>query len=73
MSEMNSEYVVPHGAIKEYRCAVYFESLALWKEPNPVCRANIARQLAELAATLAEMEAEAAQDFTENSSSSAAA
>ncbi|NJP09999.1 MAG: hypothetical protein HC866_11390 [Leptolyngbyaceae cyanobacterium RU_5_1] len=62
---MNSnQYVVPHGTIKEYRCAVYFESLALWKEQNPVYRANIARQLADLAATLAELEAEAARNVT---------
>ena len=50
-----------------------FESLALWKEQNPVYRANIARQLAELAATLAEMEAETAKNFTENNPSSEAA
>jgi hypothetical protein len=54
---------VPPGSIVEYRYVVYSESLALLKEKNPVRRANIARQLADWAATLAEMEAEEAKQF----------
>jgi len=63
-------HAVPHGSIEEYRAAVYFESLWLWKEKDPVCRANMARNLAEFAATLAELEEAAAR--TVNQSSEAA-
>jgi hypothetical protein len=59
--DLSEQYAVPPGSIKEYRYAVYFDGLALWREQNPVYRANIARRLAELTATLAEMEAEEAR------------
>jgi len=61
IEDLSEKYAVPAGSIKEYRYAVYFEGLGLWKETDPVCRANMARQLAEWAAVLAEMEAEEAQ------------
>ncbi|MGV0027054.1 hypothetical protein [Phormidesmis priestleyi] len=67
------DYIVPRDSIKTYRYAVYFENEALWKEKNPVCRANLARQLAEWAATLAEMEAEEAQKFLQQNSDNEAA
>lgn len=70
MSEIPpGNYAVPHDSIAEYRAAVYFESIWLWKEQNPVCRANMARQLAEWSATLAEMEAEEAKRFQEETAS----
>lgn len=65
-------YAVPHGSIEEYRAAVYFEGLWLWKEKDPICRANMARQLAEFAATLADLEEEEAKKIREQSSSEAA-
>jgi hypothetical protein len=48
-------YAVPQESILEYRYTVYFEGLALWKEKDPQRRATIARQLADWAATLADM------------------
>lgn len=65
------QYAVPHGSIEEYRAAVYFESLWLWKEKDPACRATMARQLAEFAATLADLEEEVAKKIKEQSSKSA--
>ncbi len=62
-------YAVPQGSIFEYRYTVYFEGLALWKEKDPRRRATIARQLADWAATLAEMEAAEARKLTEQPTS----
>jgi tRNA A22 N-methylase len=71
MSEITpGQYAVPHGSIQEYRAAVYFESIWLWKEKNPVIRANMARQLADWTAILSEMEAEEARKIRERSSAS---
>jgi hypothetical protein len=62
MSETQDQIsAVPPDSIAEYRYTVYFENMALWKEQDPVRRMNIARQLADWTATLAEMEAAAAQ------------
>jgi hypothetical protein len=58
-------YLEPSGSIVEYRYVVYSEGLALFKERNPVRRANIARQLADWTATLAEMEAAEARKSLE--------
>ncbi|GAB4325507.1 MAG: hypothetical protein OHK0047_10420 [Leptolyngbyaceae cyanobacterium] len=63
--DLSAQYAVPPGSIKEYRYAVYFDGLALWKEKNPVHRANIAHRLAELMTTLAQMEAEEASKYKE--------
>ncbi|BAU14488.1 hypothetical protein LEP3755_50350 [Leptolyngbya sp. NIES-3755] len=65
IEQQSHQYAVPHGSIEEYRSAVYFESLWLWKEKDPVCRANMARQLAEFAATLAELEEEEVKKIRE--------
>ncbi|MBW4692967.1 MAG: hypothetical protein KME27_14530 [Lyngbya sp. HA4199-MV5] len=66
----SNQHIVPHDSILLYRRGVWFESQALWNEQDPVCRANIARLLAEMAVKLAEMEAEEAQTFLEQTSSS---
>lgn len=71
IENQSHRYAVPHGSIEEYRSAVYFESLWLWKEKDPVCRANMARQLAEFAAALADLEEEAVKK-TQGQSSEAA-
>jgi hypothetical protein len=55
-TSQSSQHIVSHNSIKLFRQAVYFESEWLSKEQNPVCRANGARRLAELAAKLADME-----------------
>jgi hypothetical protein len=60
-----SQHVVSHDSIKLYRHAVYFESEWLSKEQNPVCRANGARRLAELATQLADMEEVEARQYQE--------
>ncbi len=62
-------YAVPQESILEYRYTVYFEGLTLWKEKDPQRRAIIARQLADWAATLAEMEEEEARKVIEQSAS----
>jgi hypothetical protein len=68
MTEASTElYAEPSGSIVEYRYVVYSEGLALFKETDPVLRANMARQLATWTATLAEMEAEEARKFQEHS------
>ncbi len=67
------QYIVPHNSILLYRRGVWFESQALWKETDPVCRANIAQLLAEMATKLAEMEAEEARKFIEQNPSNEAA
>ncbi|MBW4583100.1 MAG: hypothetical protein KME42_26325 [Tildeniella nuda ZEHNDER 1965/U140] len=69
-SEHSDQHIVPHDSILLYRRGVWFESQALWNEKDPVCRANIARLLAEMTVKLAEMEAEEAQKFLEQTASS---
>lgn len=46
--------------LTDWRYAVYFEGLALWKEKDPQLRANIAKQLAEWSTILADLEAKEA-------------
>ncbi len=71
MSDKKPEdYIAPPDSIQMYRYAVYFESEWLWKEKDPVCRANASRRLAELTAKLAELEAAEAQTFLEQTASS---
>lgn len=60
-------YAEPSGSIVEYRYVVYSEGLALFKETDPMRRATISRQLADWATTLADMEAEEARKFQEQS------
>ncbi|PSB24511.1 hypothetical protein [Stenomitos frigidus] len=64
-SKTSEDYILPPDSIKAIRYAVYFESEWLWKEKNPVRRANASRRLAELTAKLADLEAEEAQNFVE--------
>lgn len=69
-SDNSDDYVLPADSIRAYQLAVYFESEWLWMEKDPVCRANASRRLAELTAKLAELEAEEAQRFLEQTTSS---
>lgn len=69
MEDLSQNYVVPHEDIKEYRYAVYFEGIGLWKEKDPVRRANMAKRLAELTAELARKEEEEARQHIEHETS----
>lgn len=62
-SNSSNDYILDPELLRAYQLAVYFENEWLWKEKDPVCRANIARRLAELTATLAELEEEEARKF----------
>lgn len=62
----SSQHVVPQDSIKLYRHAVYFENEWLLKEQDPICRANGARRLAELAMQLADMEEAEAKHYQEH-------
>jgi hypothetical protein len=53
--------VIPSHSIKAFRYRVHVLEQHLWKEHNPVCRANLAMQLADAATTLARLEVQAAQ------------
>lgn len=64
--EHPENHVADDDSIRLYRAAVWFEGEALWKEQDPVCRANIARQLAELTAKLAELEDSEAKKVSES-------
>jgi antitoxin component of MazEF toxin-antitoxin module len=64
-SANSDDYILPADSLRAYQLAVYFENEWLWKEKDPVCRANAARRLAELTAKLAELEAEEAQNSVE--------
>ena len=68
--EHPENHIAADDSLRLYRAAVLFESEALWKEQNPICRANIAQQLAALVTTLAEMEAAAARNFREQAGAS---
>ncbi|UBF30190.1 hypothetical protein K9N68_39325 (plasmid) [Kovacikia minuta CCNUW1] len=61
LEDRSAQYVVPPDSLKYWRYTVYFEGLALWKEQDPQKRVVMARQLAEWTHTLAQKEAEAAQ------------
>jgi hypothetical protein len=66
MSEISlGSYPEPSESIVEYRYVVYSEGLTLFKEQDPARRATIARQLADWAAILAEMEAAEAKKISE--------
>jgi hypothetical protein len=59
--------VTPPNSIKMFRYRVHFLAKDLWREKNPVCRMNLALQLADVASTLARLEVEEAQKFQEDS------
>jgi hypothetical protein len=59
--------VTPPNSIKMFRYRVHFLAKDLWREKNPVCRMNLALQLADVASTLARLEVEEAQKFQEKS------
>jgi hypothetical protein len=61
--------VTPPNSIKMFRYRVHFLAKDLWREKNPVCRMNLALQLADVASTLARLEVEEAQKFQEKSDS----
>lgn len=50
-------HVIPSDSIKAFRYRVHCLGQSLWQERDPVCRANLALQLADAAATLAQLEA----------------
>ncbi len=58
--------VTPPNSIKMFRYRVHFLAKDLWREKNPVCRMNLALQLADVASTLARLEVEEAQKFKED-------
>ena len=62
--------VIPSQSIKMFRYRVHFLAKDLWKEKNPVCRMNLALQLADAASTLARLEVEEARKFQQESSAS---
>lgn len=62
------DHILSPDSIKAYRLAVYFENEWLWKEKDPICRANAARRLAELTSKLAELEEEEARQIAERTS-----
>ncbi len=60
--------VTPPNSIKMFRYRVHFLAKDLWREKNPICRMNLALQLADVASTLARLEVEEAQKFQQESS-----
>ncbi|BAU10620.1 hypothetical protein LEP3755_11060 [Leptolyngbya sp. NIES-3755] len=60
-SNSSNDYILDPESLRAYQLAVYFENEWLWKEKNPICRANMARRLAELTARLADLEEEEAR------------
>jgi hypothetical protein len=61
--------VIPSQSIKMFRYRVHFLAKDLWNEKNPVCRMNLALQLADAATTLARLEVEEARKFQQESAS----
>ena len=53
--------VIPSQSIKAFRYRVHCLGQDLWKEKDPISRANLALQLADAATTLARLEAQEAQ------------
>jgi hypothetical protein len=53
--------VIPSNSIKAFRYRVRCLGQDLWKEKDPICRANLALQLANAATTLARLEAQEVQ------------
>lgn len=50
--------VIPSHSIKAFRYRVHCLGQDLWKEKEPLMRANLALQLADAATTLARLEAQ---------------
>ncbi|MDX2270731.1 MAG: hypothetical protein NW237_02110 [Cyanobacteriota bacterium] len=48
--------VIPAHSIKAFRYRVHCLGQDLWQAKDPVCRANLALQLADAASTLARLE-----------------
>jgi len=61
--------VIPSQSIKMFRYRVHFLAKDLWNEKNPVCRMNLALQLADAATTLARLEVEEARKFQQEPAS----
>lgn len=61
--------VTPPNSIKMFRYRVHFLAKDLWREKNPVCRMNLALQLADVATTLARLEVEEARKFQQQPAS----
>jgi hypothetical protein len=55
--------VIPSHSIKAFRYRVHVLEKDLWKEQNPLCRANLAMQLADVATTLARLEMQEARRY----------
>lgn len=53
--------VIPSQSIKAFRYRVHCLGQDLWKEKDPLSRANLALQLADAATMLAKLEAEEVQ------------
>lgn len=53
--------VISSCSIKAFRYRVHALEQDLWKASDPVCRANLAMQLADAATTLARLEMQEAQ------------
>ena len=62
------KYAVDPESIQAYRTRVYIFSQELWREKDPLIRANIAMYLAEAATTLARLEVEEAKKSSDDSS-----
>lgn len=58
---MTTVKAIPPNSIKAFRYRVHCLENDLWKEKNPICRANLALQLADAATTLARLEVQEAQ------------
>jgi hypothetical protein len=59
-NSLPDEHIADAESIEGYRYLVWMEFEALWKEQDPIRRANLALSLAEYTATLARLEVEAA-------------
>ncbi|MBW4582826.1 MAG: hypothetical protein KME42_24935 [Tildeniella nuda ZEHNDER 1965/U140] len=57
------EHIGDAESLQGYRYLVWMESETLWKEQDPIRRANLALSLAEYTATLARLEVEAVNQF----------
>lgn len=53
--------VIPPDSLKAFRYRVHCLERDLWKEKNPICRANLAVKLADAATTLAKLEMQEAK------------
>jgi TPP-dependent pyruvate/acetoin dehydrogenase alpha subunit len=53
--------VIPSSSIKAFRYRVHALEQHLWREPDPIKRANLALQLADAATTLARLEMQESQ------------